>query len=55
MKRGAVPTPTSGKGPKVYEDDRVCGQPTCSTRLSRYNADAHCFLHSSALIKVGRA
>jgi hypothetical protein len=55
VKRGGSPTSaTSGKAPKTYEDGRVCGQPTCFTRLSRYNADEHCFLHSSALVKVGR-
>lgn len=55
MKRGGVPTATSsGKAPKTYDDGRVCGQPGCATQLSRYNADEHCFLHSSALVKVGR-
>jgi hypothetical protein len=56
VKRGGAATgASSGKAPKTYDDGRVCSQVACSTRLSRYNADDHCFLHSSALVKGARA
>jgi len=37
---------SSSRGPKVFTDGRVCGYPSCTTKLSRYNANAVCALHS---------
>ena len=37
----------SGK-PKVFGEDRVCADPACATKLSRYNSKLYCFVHSSA-------
>lgn len=35
---------TSAKAPKSFASLRSC--PTCGTRLSRYNPDSHCYVHS---------
>jgi len=39
-------TSSSSRGPKVFTEGRVCGYPTCSTRLSRYNSAPLCALHT---------
>jgi hypothetical protein len=39
---------SSSRAPKVFSEGRVCGHPTCTTKLSRYNADAVCALHARA-------
>jgi len=39
------PQTASSRAPKVFTEGRVCGYPTCTTRLSRYNSDALCALH----------
>ena len=39
-------TASSSRSPKVFTEGRVCSYPTCTTRLSRYNANAVCALHS---------
>jgi len=41
----STPTVSSSRGPKAFTEGRVCGYPTCTTRLSRYNAEALCALH----------
>jgi len=35
--------------PPVYGTDRVCVEPGCSVRLSRYNSTDWCALHESPL------
>ena len=37
---------SSSRSPKVFTEGRVCSYPTCATRLSRYNANSVCALHS---------
>jgi hypothetical protein len=39
---------SSSRSPKVFSENRVCGFPNCTTRLSRYNADSLCALHAKA-------
>ena len=34
--------------PKTYEEGRVCGDDSCSVKLSRYNRAEYCFSHSPA-------
>jgi hypothetical protein len=31
--------------PRVHPDDRTCIEPSCTTKLSRYNSERTCFLH----------
>jgi len=39
-------TTSSSHVPKVFSEGRVCGHPSCTTRLSRYNPNLLCALHS---------
>ena len=39
-------TASSSRGPKVFTEGRVCGYPACTTKLSRYNSNSLCALHS---------
>jgi len=39
-------TASSSRSPKVFSEGRVCMHPSCTTKLSRYNANALCALHS---------
>lgn len=34
--------------PKTYHGGRVCASEGCSTQLSRYNRDDHCYAHAPA-------
>lgn len=34
--------------PRVFPEDRVCADPSCDTKLSRYNDKAYCFVHATA-------
>ena len=36
---------SSSRGPKVFTEGRICGYPSCSTMLSRYNAESLCAVH----------
>ncbi len=40
---------SSGTPPPVYGTGRVCIEPGCSVRLSRYNSTDWCALHESPL------
>ena len=31
---------------RVFEDDRRCSRPDCTTRLCMYNAGPECYLHA---------
>jgi hypothetical protein len=37
---------SSSRSPKVFTEGRVCSFPSCTTMLSRYNANSVCALHS---------
>jgi hypothetical protein len=39
----------NGTPPPVYGKDRVCREPECSVKLSRYNSTEYCALHESPL------
>ena len=39
-------TASSSHAPKVFAEGRVCAYPSCTTQLSRYNANSLCALHS---------
>ena len=39
----------NGTPPAVYSPDRVCVEPGCSAKLSRYNSTDWCALHESPL------
>jgi hypothetical protein len=49
MSRGALNGMYSsrGKAPKTFEEGRVCADPACKTKLSRYNAETRCFVHAA--------
>ena len=34
--------------PRVYEEGRICAEPSCDTKLSRYNDKLRCFVHATA-------
>jgi hypothetical protein len=39
----------AGRGEVIsYGEGRVCSEPTCSTKLSRYNGTAQCGAHGGA-------
>ncbi|MBV8463856.1 MAG: hypothetical protein JO368_11210 [Acidimicrobiales bacterium] len=40
---------SAGAPPPVYESGRVCIEPECTVRLSRYNSTDWCALHESPL------
>lgn len=48
MRSTAVTSASRGKAPKTFAEDRTCGHPSCTTRLSRYNAETLCFVHATA-------
>jgi hypothetical protein len=39
----------NGTPPAVYGTDRVCMDPSCSVKLSRYNSTEWCAVHESPL------
>jgi predicted nucleic acid binding AN1-type Zn finger protein len=39
----------NGTPPPVYSTDRVCVEPGCAAKLSRYNSTEWCALHESPL------
>ena len=41
---GRIPE-KSGKTPKTGEEERVCSDPSCDTKLTRYNTSEHCYRH----------
>ncbi|MBA2337218.1 MAG: hypothetical protein H0V96_05575 [Acidimicrobiia bacterium] len=43
-----IGTKVSGRRrrPKAVDGLRVCSSPRCSTRLSRYNRNGTCYMHS---------
>lgn len=41
---GRIPE-KSGKTPKTEDGERVCGDPACDTKLTRYNTSEHCYRH----------
>ncbi len=40
---------SSAAPPQVYGTDRVCREPDCTVRLSRYNSTDWCAVHESPL------
>lgn len=46
LRQSAAHSLSTGKALEMREKDRVCGDPTCSTRLSRYNPAPCCGLHA---------
>jgi hypothetical protein len=45
--------PSSGKAARTYGAQRVCASPACATKLSRYNPEATCFVHSAPVLRSG--
>lgn len=41
---GRIPE-KSGKTPKTDEEERVCSDPSCDTKLTRYNTSDNCYRH----------
>ncbi len=41
---GRIPE-KSGKTPKTQDEERVCADPSCKTKLTRYNTSDHCYRH----------
>jgi hypothetical protein len=37
---------SSGRQVRSFGDDRTCAIVSCDTRLSRYNPDPYCWVHS---------
>lgn len=44
---GRIPE-KSGKTPKTSAVGRVCGDPGCNTKLTRYNTSDYCYRHKPA-------
>ena len=42
----AVSVGRARRRPRTYGEDRVCGEGSCDTRLSRYNRESFCFQHA---------
>lgn len=40
--------PSQGKPVKSYSERRECSHPECTTRLSRYNPDDTCGVHTES-------
>lgn len=41
---GRIPE-KSGKTPKTADEERVCAEASCDTKLTRYNTSDHCYRH----------
>lgn len=41
---GRIPE-KSGKTPKTGAENRVCAEPSCATKLTRYNTNDYCYTH----------
>ncbi len=48
------PMRSGGHAPRTYAAGRTCNEPTCDTKLSRYNDTDHCALHRPAGTALGR-
>ena len=47
----AVAAGRTRRRPKTYGEHRVCATKGCSTNLSRYNRETHCFQHAPATFR----
>jgi len=47
----AVAAGRTSRRPKTYGEHRVCDTEGCSTNLSRYNRETHCFQHAPATFR----
>jgi hypothetical protein len=43
----------TGRVVQSFGDDRVCAALGCDVRLSRYNPDAHCWIHTEPSLPSG--
>lgn len=44
---GRIPV-RSGKSPRAVDEERICSDPSCDTKLSRYNTHELCYRHRPA-------
>ena len=52
--KGTRPQNLPAASKQKSEANRVCAQPDCETRLSRYNASDHCWQHADATFPTFR-
>ena len=42
---GRIPGTKTGRRPKANDELRICAEPTCTTKLNRYNPSDRCNVH----------